>query len=480
LTLEKRMEQLMVPTGELRESPLLPPAFGAAAGLHLPSNEGSPEAAGQGRIDKETFKRIFLDHWTRFKAVHPRYNTDYYETIIQKMLACGDPEKMGFAQYRCLSCGETRRVTFSCKCTFCLSCAKVYTDRWVDFIGRRLFPGIVYRHVILTVPKCLRIWFYRNPTILLSALMRRGHACLCDVFSTYKRTPLDIGSVIVLQTAGRPANYNPHLHIIVTAGGIDPNDRWIRVGYIPYELVHRKWQYHLLSMLREEIEDPAIERAIDHCWKTYPNGFVAHLQEGEVPPGGEGLAAYLAKYLVSPPISVRRIEKYDGRVVAYWYRDHNTGEIQHESQPVLTFIGRMVQHILPKGFQRIRYYGLHSHPRYEKTRNKLAAIVPSDMPPDPRGYRVLPPKPFAERFLDTFGRNPLLCPRCGEEMELELLQHPDYGIIKDFSDTFFEEPAFEESAHEQEAQDSHPGRRGVPQLQRPERVVQLLLPVVPP
>ena len=86
---------------------------------------------------------------------------------------------------------------------FCLSCAKGYADHWVEFIGRRLFPGVVYRHIVLTVPKYLRLWFYRNPQ-LLSPLMRAGHACLRDVFSTCSHVDLDIGSVSVLQTNGRP------------------------------------------------------------------------------------------------------------------------------------------------------------------------------------------------------------------------------------------------------------------------------------
>ena len=92
-------------------------------------------------ISKETFKQIFRDHWPLFKERHRHYATPYYETVIEKMLNCGDPETMGYMQYRCTRCGETRRIAFTGKSCFCLSCAKGYTDRWVDFIGRRLLPG---------------------------------------------------------------------------------------------------------------------------------------------------------------------------------------------------------------------------------------------------------------------------------------------------------------------------------------------------
>ena len=93
-------------------------------------------------IDKETFKQIFRDHGEDFQAVHPLYATAYHNQVVHEMLDCSDPDQMGFAQFRCLGCGETRRVALTCKSCFCLPCGKVYADRWVDFIGRRLFGGV--------------------------------------------------------------------------------------------------------------------------------------------------------------------------------------------------------------------------------------------------------------------------------------------------------------------------------------------------
>lgn len=383
-------------------------------------------------IDKDTFKKIFRDHWDEYKTVYPRYNSDYYDNVIRKMLDCGDPDKMGYARYWCCCCGESRKIAFSCKSCFCLTCAKGYTDKWSDFIGRRLIPQVIYRHEVLTVPDFLRIYFYRNPH-LLNNLMQIGNNCLIDILQTCVRTNLKMGTIIVLQTHGRSGRYNPHLHILFTAGGIDPKGQWKPVSYIPYKLMHRKWQYHLLTMLAKEIDKAKIKKDINHGWKGYPKGFVAFLQDGDVPAGGQGLAKYLAKYVTSPPISVRRIESYDQKTVSYWYRDHKTKAIQHETVPALIFIGRMVQHILPKGFQRIRYYGLHANACYAKDREYLRVILKSDKSSaDPNGYRVLPRLPFAQLFEKAFGKDPLACPKCGDTMQLELIYHPKYGIIKEF------------------------------------------------
>lgn len=393
------------------------------------------------RFDKEAFKQIFRDGWNEFKTANPRYDNEYVDSVVQKMLGCGDPTQMGYAQYTCLNCGETRTVGFTCKSCFCLSCGKVRADTWAEFVGRRLLPGVTYRHISLTMPDCLRVWFYRNPA-LLSNLMRCGNACLKEVFSASvgDKAKLDIGTIVVLHTAGRPGTYNPHLHVIVTAGGIGHDGRWADVDFIPYKLLHRKWQYHLLSMLRREVNDPQIESVIDDCWKKYPKGFVAHVKEKKVPPEGKGLARYLAKYLVSPPISVRRIESYDGSTVRYWYRDHRSGRIEHETLPVQRFIGRMVQHILPRGFQRIRYYGLHGSRRYEGARNQVTELVAPDSVPNPAGHRALPRKTFSQLCKHSHGVDPFVCSACGERLEITKMVVPRRGVIYDLFEEMKRKP----------------------------------------
>ena len=394
--------------------------------------ENSPKV----HIEKDQFKQIFRDHWLLFKNTHPRYNTVYYDQVINKMLDCGDPQKMGYLGFRCMKCGLFHAIAMTCKSTFCLSCAKPYTENWIDFIGRRLIPNVVYRHTILTVPDFLRIYFYHHRT-LLDPFMKIAQSCLKDVFKTAFAVELDIGLVVVLQTFGRPGNYNPHLHIITSSGGITKEEKWKTISYIPYDILHRKWQYYLLNFMKEHLPKTlALKRDIKRGWKHYPKGFVAHIQKGDVPKGGKGLAKYLAKYVVSPPISVRRIESYDGTNVRYWYNDHKSGKIQHETLPAIRFIGRMVQHILPKGFQRIRYYGFHSNSRYEQMRDTIMRLVPPKQQSDPRGYRILPRKPFQLLFLETYEKDPLACPSCGNTMELECIWHPKYGYIKDMMHSY--------------------------------------------
>jgi hypothetical protein len=99
------------------------------------------------------FKQIFAEHWNGFTRVHPRYQTPYYEGLVDKMLRCGDPEKIGSIEYHCLQCGEGKhRVAMSCQSSLCLRCAKVSVDNGVSQVSQMLHAGVIYRHMVLTMP----------------------------------------------------------------------------------------------------------------------------------------------------------------------------------------------------------------------------------------------------------------------------------------------------------------------------------------
>jgi hypothetical protein len=306
--------------------------------------------------DWSIFQQIFAEHWDAFAHAHPRYQTPYYEGLVAKMLACGNPEKMGYVAYRCLRCGQgTHRVAMSCQSSLCLRCAKVHVDNWVSQVSQSLHAGVLYRPIILTVPAMFRTTFYHNAEVVLNACMRCGAQCLDDFYSTVRGQALQGGSITVLHTHGRNGQYHPHLHLLATSGGYDAQgERWEHLQYLPYDLLRRKWQWHLLTMLRQTLKTDAVQRLVDACFRQYPDGLVTNVQKGAVPAQYHSVARSIAKDVVSPPIAVRRIDRYDGTRVTYHYRAHRTERMEHETVDVDTFIGRMVQHTMSKGFKRIR------------------------------------------------------------------------------------------------------------------------------
>src|SRR5262245_1640649 len=102
-------------------------------------------------------------------------------------------------------------------------------------------------------------------------------------------------------------------------------------------------------MLRQTVKTQEIKRLVNTCYMRYREGFVTNVQKGDVPSRYQSLARYLAKYVVSPPISLRRIDRYDGHHVTYHYRSHKSERVERETVAVDTFIVRMIQHVLMEG-----------------------------------------------------------------------------------------------------------------------------------
>jgi hypothetical protein len=383
--------------------------------------------------DWSVFQQIFADHWEAFQHAHRRYQTPYYDELVSKMLDCGNPAKMGYVEYRCLHCGQGKhRVAMSCKSSLCLRCAKVHVDNWVSQVSKVLHEGIIYRHIILTVPAMFRTTFYQHAAVVLSAFMRCGVQCLDAFYSAVKGKPLQGGYIVVLHTHGRNGQYHPHLHVLATSGGYDGlGDRWEHLSYLPYALLRRKWQWHLLTMLRQTLRTEAIAQLVDRGFRQYPDGLVTNVQKGHVPAQSQSVARYVAKYVVSPPIAVRRIDRYDGARVTYHYRSHRTDRMEYETVPVDTFIGRMVQHTIAKGFKRIRYYGVQATKTFAKVKEVIQAALAKVEEVVKGAVKIIARLTYRQRYEQSTGRDPFRCPHCQREMALWYIWHPTYGVLYD-------------------------------------------------
>lgn len=217
----------------------------------------------------------------------------------------------------------------------------------------------------------------------------------------------------------------------MTSGGMPPQKRGREVDAFPCTVLPKKWQYPLFTKLKQRVGTRALKAKSDVLWRTYPRGLVASLEEGKVPAGGEGLAYSLAQYVVSPPISLRRILRYDGQRVRYGYNDHQTKRRQEEEVSALTFIGRMVQHSLPKGFLRMRDYGLPATCKVKQVKGGLTMVMVALGRLIKGTDRMAARKTYRARGLASTGRDPLRCTRCGGERILWQVWHPRYGSVYD-------------------------------------------------
>jgi hypothetical protein len=200
---------------------------------------------------------------------------------------------------------------------------------------------------------------------------------------------------------------------------------------VPYERLRRQWQWHLLTMLRQTLQTAMLHQVVDACFTKSPNGLVTNVQKGQVPSQYQSLARYVAQYVVRPPLSVRRIARYEGERVTSQYRSHRTARVEHATVDVDTFMGRMVPHTVPKGFKRIRYYGVQATKTFAKVKVMIHEALAKVEGVVQGAVQIIARLTYRQRYEQSTGRDPCLCPHGRSEMGVWRIWHPPYGVIHD-------------------------------------------------
>ena len=388
---------------------------------------------------KITIKQIFKQHFHVFFAtashVIPESVRQQVFKVVTKMLECGDPEK-GFAEYICGHCLESIKVAFTCKSKFCVSCSKIYIDNWVNRVIKIIFP-VRHRHVIFTVPEELRPIFYTNRELLKDLSDCAAEVVLETIKERNKSLEIMAGVISVIHTFGRASNFNPHVHMLVTEGGLDRYKIWREVGYIPYEYLRKRWQYTLLNHLKSKLKmTREYRRLFGKLYKEKDDGFVILADRKVMNP--KRAAKYIGRYLARPAIAEYRIIRYENDQVTYWYEDLETKKRETVTVSVRKFMVQLISHIPPKSFRMVRYYGLYAHKRRKKVHQilevwelakKRAKQMALDFVKSTKEAKASIKKTWRERIKESFGRDPLNCNKCKKEMFLWRIWHPDYGEI---------------------------------------------------
>jgi len=371
-------------------------------------------------------KHILQDNknWEHFVLKHPQLMRPAVLENIQKLFDCGT-EAMGYHTYACPGCGYTVRVPHSCKSRFCSSCGKVATDKWMKESLNRLL-NVPYFHIVFTVPHTLRGLIKVNRILLSSLLYHAAHSII-EWTKKYADDPFIPGIIVVLHTFGADLKFHPHIHILVTAGGLSlDKTRWIpdrRKYLLPEHGLKKRWKYRILSTIRELLKeqklniplmeaystDSKIRKLLNNLW-----GKIWYVFIGKRLSDASYTIHYIGRYTKRPVISETRIYKYDGETVTFLYKDTSTGEKTHLTLTVDKFIKRLIQHIPDKHFRQVRYYGIFA-PRSQATGVDIARKI-VDQPP----ARMIKSQPqnWRERRISQNGVDPLICPYCNIELEL--------------------------------------------------------------
>jgi hypothetical protein len=313
---------------------------------------------------------------------------------------------LGGQVYTCPDCGTVRYSYHSCRNRHCPLCGQGDTQRWLEQQHELLLPLPSFL-ITFTLPSELREVAYRHQRQLYALFFRASASALQQLAADPRFVGGQLGMLGVLQTWTRDLRYHPHIHYLVPAIGLAADGRFCRprnrAFLVPVHALAVLFRAKLRAALRQTGYSGEIPAAV---W-TQP--WVVDCRSA-----GSGAAAlkYLAPYIFRVALSNNRIVRLADDRVTFRYVDGATHQPKTCTLPALTFLHRFLQHVLPRGFVKVRFYGLFSRryrPLLAQLRAQLAlkvAAEPSSVVPSRTGLEGLLPAPALDR-----------CPQCGQVMQ---------------------------------------------------------------
>ncbi len=279
----------------------------------------------------------------------------------------------------CTRCGHERPSYNSCRNRHCPKCQALAQHRWLEARRARLLP-VHHFHVVFTLPSELRALVYNNRRRMCDALFRVAADTLLELGRDPRWLGADLGLTAVLHTWSRDLSWHPHLHCVVTGGGLDADGRWraTQEGFLfPVRVLGRLFRGKYLDAIRR-LDARGLLRDAGDLDALYDRDWLVYAKR----PFGDADAvfAYLGRYTHRIGLSNRRILAVDDAGVTF-----RTRHQKKVTLPAPLFLRRLLRHVLPDGFVRIRHYGLlssrHVHGRLAQARALLSKSRPVETPP---------------------------------------------------------------------------------------------------
>ena len=345
-----------------------------------------------------------------FRRYGAEYRRKYADQILpshrQAMWAIENcrTETLGGQVYSCSACEEMRYVYHYCRNRHCPKCQHERTQEWLD-LQRDLLLPVPYFMLTFTLPEELRQLARQNQKLFYHALFQASAKATQKLAQDPRFIGGQIGMVGVLHTWTRNLIFHPHVHYLVPGGGWKEG-RWISSHtdfFLPVRALSKLFRVSFQSLLRKSSLFAAIPKQV------WSKDWVVHSL-----PVGDGQAAlkYLAPYIFRVALSNRRLLSFvdagnmEKSQVTFEYRTSDTGQVKHCTLSVEHFIQRFLQHVLPKGFVKVRYFGFFASNR-RTLLTALQNLLANDSPPT---------APDPQSDASTHASSNFLCPVCGIPM----------------------------------------------------------------
>ena len=375
---------------------------------------------------------ILNAHWDDYVYQGGRYIPPHVFKAANQIMACRTP-KLGTDVYACPQCGTTRFVYHSCKNRFCPRCGQYETDHWAATILSQL-PALKHHHVVFTLPAQLRPLAKANPEVVHTLLFQASAQVIKEWFAEkHHTTP---GIISVLQTAGSDLHYHPHVHMIVSAGGLKAG-QWFELAgdYLVNEkYLAKKFRWHFLKALVAAYDQGRLnlpgelaalgERREFMCLvkRLHAITWVVSVQPPLTDP--ENIVRYVGRYTRRACLSEYRILNCANGVITFECKDYAAARDGKPGLKTISlrypeFFDRLFQHVPLPSFRMVRYYGLYAHFK--------------DLPPLPEeDSRTIPEKlTWRELQIEKTGEDPLVCPTCHRDLVFMRMIFPSTPVFRD-------------------------------------------------
>lgn len=330
---------------------------------------------------------------------------------LQDIVACMT-EDMGGEYYHCKDCHEAFWIYHGCRNRSCPKCHGRQTAQWLKSRSAEVLP-CRYFHLTATAPSELRSLFLRHQKTLYGLLMKIAAQSVRDLAAEKRFVGAEVGILAVLHTWTGQLHHHPHVHMLVTGGGVTADGTAWRAAPKKFLVPVRKLSWMIAKRFAAALQKDhpeLFEQIPDTVWRREWCSYCKPYGTGQ-----DAVLNYLARYVFRVALTNRRLIAMDESHVTFRYKDHDTGQWRRLRIEGVQFLRRFLFHVLPKGFHKVRYYGLwHPCKRDRQARARLllqltakpatqnAAVIMADLVDEALDQSAL-----------TSQDHVVKCPKCG-------------------------------------------------------------------
>lgn len=365
---------------------------------------------------------VLRRHGTTYREAHADSLSHAQRRVMSAIERCRTAALGGHVE-QCDTCGHQRIAYNSCGNRHCPKCQSLARAQWLDDRQADLLP-VPYFHVVFTIPEQIASIAFQNKRVVYDILFQATAETLHTIAAEPRHLGAAIGFIAILHTWGQNLVHHPHLHCVVPGGGLAPDgSRWVACKpgfFLPVRVLSRLFRRLFLERLQHAFDTGELRFFSSLTHLSEPAQFARYLAGprhaewvvyAKQPFGGpQQVLDYLGRYTHRVAISNDRLVSLtDGHVTFRW-KDYRRPDKPRVMQlPPLEFIRRFLLHVLPRGLQRIRHYGLLSNRLRESRLTACRHLLKVE--PD-REARSAPEPDYRDRYAKLTGRSLYDCPVC--------------------------------------------------------------------